>query len=159
MGAPPPEDVELIPELPLWNEGSGISMKDWIACVGSFEHAIGYSRLFWPEFVEREGCIVWPGADAPLLQHWKEHLHGDLQKVERVVNHRHIADLFADPDLDPTRAQLRYLGRVLREIWQVKLDHDFPDRHVRVVFNDTEEDIDLLDYQITFFQDPPAPAP
>jgi len=23
MGAPPPEDVELIPELPLWNEGSG----------------------------------------------------------------------------------------------------------------------------------------
>jgi len=46
----------------------------------------------------------------------------------------------------------------LREIWQAKLDRDFPGRHVRVFFNDTDEG-DLLDSQVTFFQDPPEQAP
>ena len=37
---------ELIPELPTWNNGAGISVEAWVGCSGNFELAIGYSRLF-----------------------------------------------------------------------------------------------------------------
>ena len=48
------------------------------------------------------------------------------------------------------------LGRLLRQMWECKLQRDFPER--QVVFRFLEEDCeDLLDYEITFFQES-APA-
>ena len=52
---------KLIPELKDWNNGNGIDVQSWIQCVGSFQKAIGYSTMFWPEFVEIEGCVVRAG--------------------------------------------------------------------------------------------------
>ncbi len=48
---------KLIPELARWNNGKGISVDLWINGIGSFEHAIAYGQLFWPEFIEFDGCI------------------------------------------------------------------------------------------------------
>lgn len=47
----------LIPELKDWNNGQGIDIESWIGCMGDFEKAIGYSVIFWPSFVEIEGCV------------------------------------------------------------------------------------------------------
>lgn len=42
---------KLIPEIKEWNHGKGINPDYWISCVGEIEHFIGFSTLFWPEFV------------------------------------------------------------------------------------------------------------
>jgi hypothetical protein len=49
----------LIPELEEWNKISGLDneAEEWIGFVGSFGHAIGYTTLFWPEFVVYEDCV------------------------------------------------------------------------------------------------------
>jgi hypothetical protein len=143
---------ELIPELAEWNNGKGIDIDGWICGVGSFEHAIGYTRLFWPEFVEHEGCVFVAGFSVESYEGFLEQTKGDKRAVEAVMNHRHILTLFGDVDLDPTEEQIVYFGRRLREIWQAKLDRDFPERKIVVRFFE-EGCEDLYDYQITFFQD------
>ena len=69
--------------------------------------------------------------------------------VEAVMNHLHIADIHCN--VQPTEAQLRYLGRVLKDIHDVKLRRDFPDLRFVVSFSD-EPNLDLTDYQLTFWQ-------
>ena len=38
-------------ELAGWNNDAGISLETWIGCSGNFSLAVGYSSVFWPEFV------------------------------------------------------------------------------------------------------------
>ena len=151
----------LIPELPQWNDGAGIDAESWIGCVGNFELATGYSLIFWPGFVRFEGYVLREGFGEGGLG--EEGLRGFEQQpspndapietvrasVEAVMNHVHIADIHCN--VQPTEAQLRYLGRVLKDIHEVKLRRDFPDLRFVVSFND-EPNLDLIDYQLTFWQ-------
>ena len=141
---------ELIPETRDWNGGSGISIESWIGCIGSIEHAIGYGELFWPEFVELDGCVFFAGVMETSYRGFLEQTGGDKRAVEAVLNHRHILDLFSGAQ--PTHQQVVYLGRLLREIWAAKLAHDFPNRRFVVSFPE-EECEGLLDYEVSFFQD------
>jgi hypothetical protein len=45
------------------------------------------------------------------------------------------------------------LGRLLKEMWQAKVDRDFPGRGVVVSFPENAGD-DLLGYEITVFRAP-----
>ncbi len=148
---------ELIPELARWNEGRGIDVRDWICCVGSFEHLIGYFELLWPIFVEHEGCVFREGFSEESFEGFMNQTAGDKKSVEVVMNHIHIVDSFGDLDLDPTREQVLHIGRKLKDIWSCKLDRDFPDRDFVVSFPEEPAD-DLLDYEITFFQESHPPA-
>jgi hypothetical protein len=141
----------LIPELPTWNNGAGIDPESWIGCVGNFELAAGYSFIFWPSFIEFEGYIFREsGFCEDNLRAWERSTSNDRQAVEAVINHVHLLDLhsYGTPATEP---QLRYLGRVLRDILDTKLKRDFPDRSFQVTFND-EPDLDLIDYEVTFWQ-------
>jgi len=151
---------KLIPELKDWNNGKGIDVKSWIGCVGDFQKAIGYSTIFWPKFVEVEGCVVRDGVPAENLKQWIEHYKGDLESVEAMVNHLHISDLHHDGGEDVLPERLKYLGNVLREIYECKLKRDFPDKKFIVEFEDTPQTPgDTLDYILTFSQErKPNPA-
>src|SRR6266496_1283812 len=144
--------ADLIPELKLWNHGQGIDIDAWIACIGNFEQAIGYSRLFWPDFVEHDGCVLAAGFSEESYRGFMAQTGGNKRAVESVMNHRHIVDLFGDPKLRPTREQVVYLGRILKDLWSAKLRRDFPTRSITVSFREGEYE-DLTDYEITFFQD------
>jgi hypothetical protein len=72
--------------------------------------------------------------------------------VEWVMNHVHLDDIHYGEEA--TEAQLRYLGRVLKEIHEVKLKADFPDLRFVVEFTD-EPDVDYPDFQISFWQAEP----
>jgi len=45
-----------------------------------------------------------------------------------------------------------YVGKLLKEVWQAKLNRDFPNRKITVSFPEDHED-DLLNYQVTFWQE------
>jgi hypothetical protein len=149
------EFADLIPELKAWNGGKGVDIDTWISCEGDHKHLIGYARILWPSFIEHDGCILLgDSVDEDNYHAWLLQTQGDKKRVEAVMNHRHIVDLFSRSHHEaPTREVVLYLGRLVREIWQTKLDHDFPGRKIRASVPDEDSMKDILEYQITFFQE------
>lgn len=149
-----PDFSELIPELRDWNDGRGIDIEAWIGCSGNFQLAIGYSKVFWPRFVEFETYVLREGFSVESLHGFEGNPPNDRQSVESVMNHLHIADIqyYGCEDASPER--LIYLGTVLREIHEVKLRWQFPHRQFEVLFLTPDTKDDLFGYQITFFQKP-----
>jgi len=147
---PKPDFNELIPELRLWNEGKGISADDWIGCAGNYPLAVGYSLVFWPRFVRFEDYVLREGFSKGALRGFEQQAGSSRSSVEWVMNHVHPIDIHYS-DESVSEAQLRYLGRVLKEIHEVKLRAVFPDLRFTVEFND-EPGLDLVDYQMSFWQ-------
>ena len=146
---------KLIPELWKWNNGSGIDMLSWVRCVGRFDHAIGYAAYFWPDFTVHDGCVLLHALNEPgdidRYNDWMSQCNGRT-RVEAVMNHQHIVDMFGDDEFEPTPDAVVHLGRVLQEMWTCKLRRDFPDRRVTVALSGAGSE-DLLDYEITVFQE------
>ena len=142
----------LIPELKDWNDGKGIDIQGWIGFIGNFQEAIGYSVIFWPTFVEIEGCTVREGIPRDNVLLWLKHFKGDRERVEAMVNHLHIEDLHYDGCKDSSPERLSYLGRLLEEIYDCKLKRDFPNKTFNVVFDEPENKEDLHGYILTFYQ-------
>ena len=76
----------------------------------------------------------------------------DKGAVEAVMNHVHITDIFYNTEPKPTLDMVIYIGRLLKDVWQTKLNHDFPSRRVVVSFPEEPRE-DLLHYEITLFQE------
>lgn len=133
----------------MWNDGAGIEPQAWIECVGNYELAAGYSLIFWPNFVRFEGYVLRDGFSIESLRGFEEMTKGNRLAIEAVMNHVHIADIHCNAE--PTEIQLRYLGRVMKDIWEAKLGRDFPDLRLEVVFND-DPGLALDEYELTFWQ-------
>lgn len=148
----PTEFNELIPENALWDNGEGMHVASWLSAFGNYEHAIAYAELFWPQFVEQNGCILRGGLlDDERFQNWMQATNGDKTALEATVNHKHIVDIFVNVPQPPTKLQIRHLGCKLKEMWEAKVRQTFPDRKIVVTF--PEEDLhDLVAYEITVFQ-------
>jgi hypothetical protein len=145
---------KLILELPDWNNGAGIDVTSWIGCVGDYEKAIGYSTIFWPEFVEIDGYVLRAsaGVNRESLHRWKDGCGGNRKEIEALGNHLHLRDIqyWGCPGATPER--LSYLGKILKEIYECKLKRDFPDRAFVVEL--TEGDAEDLDgFMLTFYQE------
>jgi hypothetical protein len=140
----------LIPEMKDWNNGRGIDIDSWIQCMANHKVLVGCSRILWPSFVEHDGCILLGDSiDEATYQGFLKSANGDRKVAEATMNHRHVLHLFAT-EL-PTREVL-YVGRLLRDMWQAKLSRDFPGRRITVYFPE-EDNLELIDYEITFFQE------
>jgi hypothetical protein len=141
---------DLIRELPRWNNGEGIDPESWIGCVGNYELAVGYSLVFWPRFTRFERYVLREDFSEGALRGFEQQVGSTRESVEWVMNHVHIGDIHYDVEVK-TERQLRYLGRLLKEIHEVKLRANFPDLRFVVEFND-EPGLDLVDYQMSFWQ-------
>jgi len=139
-------------ELAAWNNGQGIDLASWIGCEGNFRLAVGYSTIFWPEFVEFDGYILRAGFSEQSLRSFEIQQGGGRRAVESVMNHRHIASVQHDGCGDLSKDKLVLLSRVLKEIHEAKLSWQFPDRPCRVSLLTPTDESDLMDYQITFWQ-------
>ena len=146
------EEARLVPEIKEWNGGDGIDLYGWISCIGTYEFAIGYSQLFWPKFILYDGCLLRDGFDEENYREWVAQMNGDKRSVESMMNHVHLASLLPSTEDSPTEEQLIYLGRTLKEMWQAKINLEFPD--LKVVVHFEEEKIEWFeDYVLTIFQE------
>ena len=152
------EDEKLIPDLRTWRDlnREEFSISDWTSIEGNITLAIGYSCLFWPDFIEYDDCVFLK--DTFSVENFKDWTKTEyvvhFAQIESVINHIHILDLFTSEKQDEiTYEQIKYLGNKIREIYEVKLISNFPDRKFEVLFNGDEHLEDLLDYEITFFQE------
>ena len=144
------EFYELIPSMREWSNFEGFETPPhWIGATGSFEQAIAYSFIFWPDFIIVDDHVL--RADAYEPENFATWRAGhDRAAVEGVLNHVHILDVFP-ACADASETQIRFLGRTLASMLEAKLALDLPDRNFQVAFND-ETGEDPIDYQVTFWQ-------
>lgn len=140
----------LRPNLTLW---------DYLGARGTVELAAVFSKLFWPEFVEVERCILLAEQyDPEHFDHWRTHLRGDREAIERIINHVHIWDLFpgGSPGDGNALHVAEYVAGVLLKSWECALKDTFPDRTFDFYYA-TEPD----DYgpTIAFFQTSKSGSP
>lgn len=147
----------LVPDLKDWKKENGdkFDLQDWIACKGNIRLAIGYSVIFWPDFVEFNDCVfIKSHFSQDNYEEWtKSDSVENYRQIEGVINHIHILDLFAwEKQEEINYDQVIYLGKILRNIYDLKLKADFPEKQFMVTFNDDLKTDDLIDYQLTFYQ-------
>ena len=129
--------------------------RDWdeITLFGTKKLAFAFGRLFWPEFVEIEGCILLAAKyDSENFRRWFDHFGGDRSSTEAMINHLHLYDLCLN---DATRADedlpaLEDLAHRLMKCWQSALNEC--DSNRRFVFEFATEP-DEYGPTITFFQE------
>lgn len=138
-------------ELSAWNDGTGIDLESWIGCVGNFNLAVGYSSIFWPSFQELKGYILTAHANLANVETWEASQGMTPKSLEKVINHLHIADIQHSACEDIAKDKIVFLGETLKEIYQAKLAWQFPEKPCVVEFYHSEND-DLIDYQLTFWQ-------
>lgn len=139
-------------ELAAWNNGARVDIKSWVGCEGNFSLAIGYASVFWPEFVAFDGYILRKGFSETSLRGFEQQKGIDRKSVEWVMNHLHIADIQYRGFKDASKDKLLSLGNVLKEAYQAKLHWQFPDRPCSVELYVPEDEEDLIEYQLSFWQ-------
>ena len=106
---------------------------------------VGLSRmivaagLLVPEFVESHGCVVLKeNYTEENFAGWWHSLDGDVARVEGVLNHTHISDLFMNDDFLETAVDsaLRDLAQFMGLTWRAALRSRFPDRLFTVQVTD-----------------------
>ena len=155
MNGPPFRDLD--DEFQRWFGGDDVSLYEWITCAGSLADLAAYGRIIWPDFVEHGGRIFKAGFSEPVYHETLLRNEGDEEAAQAFVNHKHVLDLFGRPDARgkaPSQELVIYVGRLLRDIWQAKLGHDFPNRRIIVEFF-PERSENLDDYQLTFYEKSP----
>ena len=151
------DEQKLIPELKDWKKKNGESfdIQDWIACEGNIKLAIGFSSIFWPDFLEHDGCVLLASRfSLKSFNDWtKAEYVMHYGQIESVFNHSHLVDFFSwENQKEINIDQIRYLGNMLKQMYQSKLKSDFPEKVFEVAFNGDEDYEDLYDYEITFYQ-------
>ncbi len=139
-------------ELAAWNNGAGIDLESWIGSEGRFSLAVGNASIFWPEFVMFEGYILRKGFAESSLRGFETSKDANRRSVEWVMNHLHLTDIQFWGCEDASKDKFMLLGNTLKEIYQAKLLWQFPDNPCTVEFHIPDDDEDLVDYQLSFWQ-------
>ena len=146
------ELISLIPEASELGWVPDLSPVGWIFYAGTPGQAIAYAHLFWPRFIEHDGCILRGEAfEIGNFEAWMKSTDNNRRSVEAVLNHLHILDIFGEARIAPNLEQVLCLGRFLKATWGAKLQNEFPGKNITVSFPEDPEP-DLVHYEITFFQ-------
>ncbi len=152
-------EEKLIPELADWRKlnGDQFSIEDWVVGNGDIKFAIGYSILFWPEFIEYDECVILKSHfDSNNFESWKDTEYViSYAQIETVLNHIHILDLFGSYKKreEVNYEQILFLGNQICNIYTAKLKLEYPEKNFIFSFNGNETLNDLYDYEFTFYQE------
>jgi hypothetical protein len=120
------------------------AMGVWtLAGLDDYKRLVASAYLFWPDFVEVDGCILLAEMyDAGRFAEWMSTLGGERERVERVINEVSLGDLLMNqsPENDRELGELTdwaadalaELAEVLASCWRGALADRFPDRGFHV---------------------------
>jgi hypothetical protein len=115
-----------------WNIGEYLNLKF------DLNAAVAFSKLYFPDFVEREGCVLLGFTyNEETFRHWFETFKGDIPATESKCNLYEIADYFhlnrpLDEPLDSYNRAIDELGKVLKTSWEINCKILFPDKNITV---------------------------
>jgi hypothetical protein len=129
------------------------SLRNYIESRGSVELAVAFAKLFWPDFVERRGCVILSdGFTEDNFAAWWDRLGGDCVAIERVLNHLHVGDLVPSDTTALDAAVFQFLGATIVEAWSARVRALFPDRRFIVRLERTAGDDTAAAPTVMLFQ-------
>jgi hypothetical protein len=140
----------------LWPEqdARGFNYFDFLHACGSPSHALFYSGLFWPQFVEVDGMVFLEGtiedeSDLKRVRDALERYANDREKTEKSFNTIEMPSLFGGRGHEATAEEERFLAAQLCAMWAARLRELFPTRTfvVEVVPPDNDDEIAVRFYQ------------
>lgn len=115
--------------------------------------AIAFSKLYFPDFIEKEGCIILGFRyDEEIFKEWYKHFNGDVSEVERICNRYELMDFFEinrnpDEKLDFYNLQIDEFANILKRSWEINCQLLFPDRKIVVDVYDEYDSTRITLYQ------------
>src|SRR5829696_6310122 len=120
-------DPRFLPELVAMQRTNAhdVAPSDYISMFGPAA-AIVLAELFWPRWIEIQGCVLFADRYHPdNFQAWWTSLEGDIPRIESMINHTHLEDIWPRrlyEEFDPATAQgLRSLAQILAQSWAAAL--------------------------------------
>ncbi|MFG2596399.1 hypothetical protein [Streptomyces sp. NPDC048462] len=99
---------------------------------------IALSRVFLPEFVEVEGCVLWDRSYDPVnFRQWHERLDGDATSVEATLNQFKLWLYIDIADGAESQSNALALAQEIAEAWRLSLKKAFPQGVFDVQATDT----------------------
>lgn len=96
-------------------------------------------RFLMPAFVEHEGGVfLSDGFTLSGYSDWKEKL-GDVTAVERIMNHRHVCDLFITDD-QISDESFEAVAKLMAQSLRLALLGSYPDRAFDVYVSNDDDD-------------------
>ncbi|MGW0668438.1 hypothetical protein [Streptomyces sp. NPDC002746] len=88
---------------------------------------IALSRVFLPQFVEVEGCVLWDRSYDPAnFRQWHGQLNGDVASIEATLNQFRLW-MYIDIDDDAeSQSNALALAQDIAEAWRRSLKESFP---------------------------------
>ena len=150
------EDTDLIPELIEYKKfnSEDFSIDRWLSCNMTTELLIGFSDLLFPDFEEYLGGVFYAGVEE--VKKSFNPIRGfdrkEFESLQRLYNHIHILDLFISSDSHSsiTPVQVEFIGKMLCNVWGMKLKHDFPHLNIHIELYGLESEY-LDEVEITFW--------
>ena len=139
-------------ELGAWNNGDGIPLETWVECEGNYKLLVGYAALLWPKFEAIGKYIFVEGQDRDNIATFENQKNSTPKGVEWVLNHIHLAGLHNHDEDNISADKLKFLGKLMKEMWEAKLAVQFPDRPCTVEFYIPDDPEELWEYQVSFWQ-------
>ncbi|WUH91941.1 hypothetical protein OG900_18735 [Streptomyces sp. NBC_00433] len=130
------------PQIREWTESTGhrADYIDFLSQSTGIAEWIALSRVFLPEFVEVDGCVLWDRSyDPENFGTWRSTLDGDVTAIEATLNQLKLY-LYVDIADDATsRANALSLAEDIATVWRIRLTTTFPRRSFSVQAMDTED--------------------
>ncbi|MFE6666911.1 hypothetical protein ACFVFH_25510 [Streptomyces sp. NPDC057697] len=116
--------------------GGDVDYLDYIAYNSDLAALVALSRIFWPRFVEADGCVLWDRAyDEANFELWREELSGDTRRIEATLNQLRVWQLVESDETSGDSKALEFTATCIAKTWRAALHAEFPDRtfDVRVI--------------------------
>lgn len=125
-------DPHSLPELSAWDRRTGgAGLMSFVGQEGTFAHSLATLWLCPPSLIEVHGCVLLEELYEPNnFEHWWDQLAGDTQRVESIINHIHLRDVFNREQI-PEEALSQFTLR-LAELWRCALPAKVPGRRFDV---------------------------
>lgn len=141
--------TQLIPEIGKFS-GNESPVWQWLECFGDVDNAMIYGHLFWPQFYKKFGGIFLQPPSRKSFNEWMASVDNDIRRVERVLNHRHLAEMLFNSHSIPTIPKLLHFGEILKQSWLCKLRLDYPGLEFVVTLTEGNSE-SPTDITITFY--------
>jgi hypothetical protein len=108
---------------------------------GDADLALAFARLFWPTFVERQGCVVIEHrAEGAAIAEAFDRSGGDPRAVEERLNRVALREQMPIEDSEIEDETFLEVAQIMQRSWRAALAEQFPGREFVVELLDSEDD-------------------
>jgi hypothetical protein len=146
MAMPNPESIisNLKDYLTFRDRNSGFTLSGYAWLKLTPDVLVATISILWPKFIMHSGgCFIEESFSQEIFGQWMVHCGGNINEVERIMNHRHVRQLIQDQD-ELTERLIRFIGEAVVCFWEAAIHSQFPNLSIVVTSEWDAEDNDVV---------------